>query len=288
LPTVTVIIPMHNAAKWISRALESVLTQTLQDIEVIVVDDGSTDESPSIASRYPVRLLQLPQRRGQAAALNAGVARASAPFTAFLDADDLWAREKLARCVAALRANPDALLCYTNGYAVGPDDARLWPLLPPGHAIPTAAHLLMNCVINCPSQVVVRTTALTRFSERLQSSSDHDQWLRIRERGSFIFLEEPLSFYRKHPEQQSQRRRVWEEGSSILWNAYRRYPYSLNTVRKRFAVIHYRLGEFDLNNGATARGLLHLGCAGVLDPVRAVRVVLGKSEGVARSRRGVT
>jgi glycosyltransferase involved in cell wall biosynthesis len=207
---------------------------------------------------------------------NAGLGLARGEFIAFLDADDLWAPGKLARCVAAMRTDRTAVLCYTNGYAIGPDDFHLWRLLRLGHTPPTPSELLLNCVINAPSQVVVRATAITPFTEDLDAT-DHDQWLRLRERGSFIYIDEPLTFYRKHPGQMSSKRGQWEEGFAMLRSARHRYPYSLTTVRKRLAVIHYRLGQNDLESGSKVRGVAHWVCAGMLDPIRAIRQVSGTS-----------
>jgi glycosyltransferase involved in cell wall biosynthesis len=276
MPLVTVIVPVYNAEKWIAKTLESALAQTLKDIEIIVVDDCSTDASVAITKRYPVTLIRHSENVGHGSALNTGLHNAHGEFIAFLDADDLWAPEKLAYCVAELQANCGAVLCYSNGWAIGENDEKLWPLLPSGHMPPTPAQLLLNCVINCPAQVVVRSSMITPFSHWLQPN-DHDQWIRMREKGEFVYVDEPLAFYRKHPAQMSMRRRQWEDGFEILKSARQRYPYSLRTVTKRLAVIHYRLGEHDLRNGAKMRGFTHWIAAAFLDPLRAVQVALRRS-----------
>ena len=91
---VSVIIPAFNAARYIGEALESVFAQTLPADEVIVIDDGSTDDTVSEATRFPVKLLSQ-KNRGSAAARNAGVHASRGGLLAFLDADDLWMRDKL-------------------------------------------------------------------------------------------------------------------------------------------------------------------------------------------------
>jgi glycosyltransferase involved in cell wall biosynthesis len=103
---ISVIIPVHNGGAFIAAALRSVLHQTLPADEVIVVDDGSTDGSADIAARFgpPVRVLRQ-THQGVAAATNAGIAEVSGEFLAFLDADDLWAENKLAEQSEALAAN---------------------------------------------------------------------------------------------------------------------------------------------------------------------------------------
>tara|TARA_R110002049_G_scaffold17654_7_gene68269 strand:- start:4344 stop:5042 length:699 start_codon:yes stop_codon:yes gene_type:complete len=108
---VSVVIPAHNAHKYLAAALNSVADQSLPPREIIVVDDGSTDTTAEIAAGYArrsVTLLRQPQR-GSAAARNAGVLAASQPYLAFLDADDLWSPRKLAEQIAPLEADCDLL-----------------------------------------------------------------------------------------------------------------------------------------------------------------------------------
>jgi hypothetical protein len=107
-------------------------------------------------------------------------------------------------------------------------------------------------------------------------SNDHDMWVRMRERGPFVFVDEPLSFYRKHGAQISLKRRQWEDGFAILAAARRRYGYARATVRKRLAVLHARLGLWDVRNGLRLRGASHLALSAALDPVRALLFALGK------------
>jgi glycosyltransferase involved in cell wall biosynthesis len=105
---ISVVIPVHNGAQFIAAAIRSVINQTLQPGEIIVVDDGSRDTSADIAASFTaVRTLRLPHR-GASAALNAGVAEITGSLLAFLDADDLWAPDMLASAAAALDEAPAA------------------------------------------------------------------------------------------------------------------------------------------------------------------------------------
>lgn len=274
---VSVLIPCFNASNYLAITIESALAQTYPDFEVIVIDDGSTDDSAAIAARYPVTLLRNWRNMGQAAALNTGLAHASCDYVAFLDADDLWHPTKLSRCVAALDSNPDAVLAYTNGFAVNSNgvEDHGYSLVKPGHVVPDADGMLLNCVIDCPAQVVARRREIEYFTPGMQSN-DHDMWVRMRERGPFVFVDEPLSFYRKHGAQISLKRRQWEDGFAILAAARRRYGYARATVRKRLAVLHARLGLWDVKNGQRLRGASHLAISAALDPVRALLFALGK------------
>jgi glycosyltransferase involved in cell wall biosynthesis len=105
---VSVIVPAYNAARYLAEALESVLRQTWPPLEVIVVDDGSTDGSDEVAARYGPRVAVHRQpHRGVGAARNLGARLAAAPLLAFLDADDVWALDKLDRQCALLRSRPE-------------------------------------------------------------------------------------------------------------------------------------------------------------------------------------
>ena len=141
-PLVSVIVPVHNGARFLAAALDSVAAQDYGSMEIVVVDDGSSDNSAEIAASYRVRLLQQPNR-GVAEARNAGVAESSGELLAFLDQDDLWLERKVSRQVAALEADPtlgfvltriDILLVHDIGPLTHGDrhDERLAQLLDGG------------------------------------------------------------------------------------------------------------------------------------------------------------
>src|SRR4051794_11943115 len=102
-PAISVILPVHNRADVLARAIQSVLDQTLKDFELIVVDDGSTDSSVTVAKSFAdprIKIIELGQNRGGNAARNAGVRAAAAPLIAFLDSDDIYLPQKLERVAA--------------------------------------------------------------------------------------------------------------------------------------------------------------------------------------------
>jgi glycosyltransferase involved in cell wall biosynthesis len=112
-PSISVIIPIYNSGKYLREALDSVLAQQYSSLEVLIVDDGSADDGPSLAESYgpPVRLIPI-SHRGHPAARNAGVAASTGQFLGFLDADDLWSPEKLALQMAAFDADPSLDLVF--------------------------------------------------------------------------------------------------------------------------------------------------------------------------------
>src|SRR5512143_4014499 len=114
-PLVSVVMPVYNGARYLRQALESALNQTYRPLEIIVVDDGSTDETSAILAEFGSRIRAIRQKNpGSAAARNAALQAAHGEIIAFLDADDLWLPQKLEVQVAYLRAHPDVELVATR------------------------------------------------------------------------------------------------------------------------------------------------------------------------------
>src|SRR5215510_7858922 len=113
-PLISCIVPVFNGERYLREALDSILVQTYQPLEIIVADDGSTDETAAIVSSYGEQVRHLFQpNAGVAAACNLGLGAAHGEFIAFLAADDLWQPEKLARQMARFRARPELNLCVS-------------------------------------------------------------------------------------------------------------------------------------------------------------------------------
>jgi len=128
MPSVSIVVATYNQAGFLTEAVASVRAQTFADWELLVVDDGSTDDTAAVAARFrdDDRLRYLPGAHAErAVARNRGVAAATGDLVAFLDADDLWRPEKLARQVAALAAAPGAGACYTASRFVDRDGRPL-------------------------------------------------------------------------------------------------------------------------------------------------------------------
>ena len=198
--TTTVIIPVYNGERFIRRAVDSVLKQTLPPVQIIVVDDGSKDPTREIlTTEYGDKVTLICQTNGgPAKARNAGLRVATGEFVAFLDADDFWEPLKLETQLKMLERHPDAVGNYTGLRLVDdqgvfmndckPVDATtLWPRLRwcnPG--VPPSSVLLRRAVID----------KVGDFSERQLGSEDWDFWFRLSEFGRFCTCPEPLTDYR--------------------------------------------------------------------------------------------
>lgn len=203
-PRVTTVIPAYNAARTITRTLESALTQTITDVEVIVVDDGSTDTTRDIvaAAEDPrVRLIAQPNG-GVAAARNTGIANAQGEWVAFLDSDDLWLPHKLERQLELMAASPGCMASQASAYFV---DDQLRPLKL-RRCVPVADPLLtflrFQNLPNAASSWIVRRTLLERiggFDPGLEILEDWEFSLRLARHANPLCIDEPLTLYRVHP-----------------------------------------------------------------------------------------
>ena len=201
---VSVVIPTRNRRDLAARALTSVLGQTDVDLEALVVDDGSTDGTATLAEDLRderVRHLRNETATGVALARNRGIAEASGDWVAFLDDDDLWAPEKLRSQLAACRA-ADADFAYTGLVVTDTDLDWRKPVAPPA---PTSlAHSLLGVnVIGPPSCVMASSSLLERvggFDPDYSILADWDLWLRLAAAGRPAACEAPLTAYVTHPE----------------------------------------------------------------------------------------
>jgi glycosyltransferase involved in cell wall biosynthesis len=233
--TFTVVVPAYNAARTIGSAIRSVLAQTRQDFEVIVVDDGSTDGTSDRASVYEsdprIRVIRQPNR-GPSAARNAGIAAARGSYVSTLDADDLWLPEYLEVMGAALEDTPGAGLAYTDAWVLDDMTGRIRrrsamsyqrppKVVPDPHSffrLLLERNFIYNSV-TAPRSVLERAGG---YDESLWTSEDWELWLRIAATGTAA-VRPPgkLGIHRKH--------------SASLTSDPRRIARSTCEVYRRFA-----------------------------------------------------
>ncbi|MDW8322985.1 MAG: glycosyltransferase [Burkholderiales bacterium] len=207
-PLVSVVMPCLNAEATILRSIDSVLTQSCADIELIVVDNGSTDGTLAILeSLTDPRLIYLHEPvRGVSYARNRGLQQACGRYVAFLDADDTWDRNFLAKMTAALDVNPEAILAYCGWQNLGVEGERGRPFVPPVYEGPNKMQtLLVNNrwpIHACLARLSdVRATG--GFDTRLIIAEDYLLWLELAVRGRLLRVPEVLAYYHHHEGQQA-------------------------------------------------------------------------------------
>jgi glycosyltransferase involved in cell wall biosynthesis len=194
VPLVSVIIPTYNRACLLKEAIGSVQEQVFSDFELIVVDDGSTDNTAQLLQSYANIQVVKQDHRGVSAARNAGIAQALGQFLAFLDSDDLWFPEKLSAQVAFFESHPHALICHTeeiwirNGVRVNPRRRHR------KHSGMIFERAVQLCLVS-PSAVMIHRSLFDQvgwFDETLPACEDYDLWLRIACRFPIFLISKPL------------------------------------------------------------------------------------------------
>ena len=216
LPMISVVIPCYNAERWISATLHSVMAQNWPNLEIIVVDDGSSDRSAELVrSQFPNVILLEQKNSGVAAARNLGIANAKGDWIAFVDADDIWLPEKLHTQWLALRHHSEARMAYTAWHvwtSTTPEpesslmealnkpsnDAQEWDG-PSGWIYP---ELLEDCCVWTSTTLIHRSLfkEIGVFDEELRIGEDYDLWLRASQVTPIIRISKPLALYRMHPD----------------------------------------------------------------------------------------
>lgn len=226
-PSVSVLIPTYNRAELLLRAIKSVVAQTFQDIEVLIIDDGSTDgtaETVEAIRDARVRYLRQPQNGGVAAARNRGLREAQGEFVAFLDSDDEWLPGKLERQVGALRqAPPDVALVYTGVETVLADGSRQVALARQrGHLY--RAMLEQNVIHGGGSNVMIRRDVVATvgfFHEGMPAIEDYEYWLRITRFYRVEAVADPLIRYYDAQADPARRSRAVQANLEARWWLYR-------------------------------------------------------------------
>ncbi|MEL6248284.1 MAG: glycosyltransferase family 2 protein [Cyanobacteria bacterium J06627_15] len=196
LPTVSVIIPVYNVEQYIAETIESVLGQTFEDFEIVIVDDGATDSSVEICRRIEDRRIRLihQHNRGLAGARNTGIRHARGQYLAFLDSDDLWHAEKLARHVEHLQQSPQVGVSFSRSTFIDENGQPLGIHQMPKLTDITPGYLFCRNPISNGSTPVIRrgvfdaikfqanlygTVEDFYFDDSFRQSEDIECWLRI-------------------------------------------------------------------------------------------------------------
>lgn len=213
---VSVVIPTFNSGKFITETINSVLNQTYTNFEIIVIDDGSTDNTAStlkflIKNDKRINYYKIKHSGRPAIPRNFGIGKSQGEFIAFLDADDLWDRNKLAKQIAEFKKHPDYIFLYSMSVTFGnvtlfSPNYEVLPLL--HKAVKTGNDLLnIGNSITC-SSVLVKKETLQKVNgfdedEKLKAVEDYDLWIKLSKLGIFGFIPRILTYYRIHSTQSS-------------------------------------------------------------------------------------
>ncbi|MGI8721965.1 MAG: glycosyltransferase, partial [Geodermatophilaceae bacterium] len=251
---VTVVIPTRNRSGLLRQTLGTVLAQEDTDFDVVIVDEGSTDETPEMLQRWPhdrLTVLRHEQAKGVSAARNAGLAAATGPWVAFVDDDDIWSPTKLAAQLAAARRTPEAGWVCAGAVRV---DSRL--RLRGAERTPVPADvgrtlLARNVIPGGASGVLARADLVRQvggFDETLSNLADYDLWIRLGLAGGMAVVDRPLVGYRVHTAGMAHDVRRSERELTYVEQKYAdaREEYGLTVQRERFL---WYFGALSLRQG---------------------------------------
>jgi len=196
MPLVSVIIPTFNRSQKLLRAVESVISQHYKGLEILVIDDASTDTTYKDLLKFgkSITYIRLNKNTGVSGARNTGIHNATAPWIAFLDSDDYWLKDKLRIQMAFIKDNPETIACQTdeiwirNGTRVNP---KIKHKKPSGNIFNQSLKL---CLVS-PSSVIIKNSVFNEigmFDESLPAAEDYDLWLRISCRYPIYLIDKKL------------------------------------------------------------------------------------------------
>ncbi|MDZ8052019.1 MAG: glycosyltransferase [Aulosira sp. ZfuVER01] len=201
MPTISVVIPVYNGEKTIKRTIESVLKQNFNDLEVIVINDGSTDSTEEIIKSIPdsrLKIFSYPNA-GLPASRNRGLSLASCDFVSFIDADDIWTCDKLESQLQLLLVNKSAAVAYSWTDYIDADGEYLRSGLRVKVTGDAYSNLLLSNFLENGSNPLIRKEAFTKvgnFDESLRAAEDWDMWLRLASQYEFVVVPKVQILYR--------------------------------------------------------------------------------------------
>ncbi len=243
MPLVSIVIAAYNMAKYLPLAIQSALDQIYDNVEVLIIDDGSADDTISVVQPFLVdpRVRYIYQQNaGQASAKNHGICKSRGEFIAFLDADDIWLPGKLEQQVPLFLKSPSIGVVYSRYIEIDAEGKELRLLGSTFYRGNVSGHLLVFNFVGFSTSVVRRECfdQFGCFKEDLGMGIDYELWLRFSTQYEFDYVDRPLVFYR-----------VWS--GQMSKNCKQRYLNGIKTMRK-FLQEHSGLVSEDLRREAWA------------------------------------
>lgn len=202
MPKISVIIPVYNGAKTIKKTIKSVLAQTFQDFEIVIIDDGSTDQTLQVIQEINDSRIEVYSysNAGVSHARNEGIKQARGEYISFIDADDLWTPDKLEFQYEILQNNPSAKIAYSWTDWIDEDDRFLRPAARLSFEGDIYANLLIIDFMGCGSNPLIFRECLLAvggFDSTLRGGEDWDLWIRLAARYEFVCVRSPQILYRQ-------------------------------------------------------------------------------------------
>ena len=243
---VSAIITTHNRCGLLVRAIESVLSQTYSELECIVVDDASEDETPEVCKRYPVIYIQIPKEesRGGNYARNLGIKASKGTYCAFLDDDDYWLPTKIEKQVELIeKKNCELVFCGRRQEIVGKTGISYKDNLPNPQYCGDMKDIILTTIITVTTCVLVKRQALLDvglFDENLRFWQEYELTIRLAQRKPFYFVNEPLVVYRVDegdPNRLTNQYYAWRDAVKYIHNKHTSL-YSRLNIYERLKVQH--------------------------------------------------
>jgi len=274
LPSVSVVIPNYNYGRYLPQAIDSALAQSYMPREIIVVDDGSTDETFLAIKPYRDRIRYIYQKNaGLSAARNTGIRAAESDWVAMLDADDIWMAQKLLLQMQCAYANPEVVVigaveCSSPAVRFCPPQTELDPLLQ--YTLMETSDLLGGLPFGASSVVAKRTSLFEAglFNETRRSVEDREMWLKLSLLGRAARVNQPLWMYRIHPNQMNANPgRMRDNYRNVIDDFLTQHPANSAQRAKAYAYFHYDSAMAFFDAGKPMTALNHLIRSWLLHPL---------------------
>lgn len=263
MPVISVIIPAYNSQDTILETIESVQKQTFSDFEILVIDDGSQDETVEVVNSIDDERIKVNSFKngGVSLARNRGISLAKGEYIAFMDADDLWTSDKLELQLEALQKHPEAALTYSWTYIMSEDGSKVHKCDPISYQGDVYQDLLIyNFILSPSSNILVRKSAIDStgdFDTNLSHYEDWDFCLRLARNWSFIVIPKYQVFYRQSSSSASSNIKAFEK--SVLTVIERSFEYAPPEIQylksKSIASSHLYWTQLYLNRVAGFSGV---------------------------------
>lgn len=263
LPLVSVLMPTYNREKFVGEAIESVLSQTYPNFELLVVDDGSTDKTKSVVQKYltdPRVKYFYKENGGQSSGRNLGFKNSKGDYIAFLDSDNKWKPEKLKICMTAALDNPDVGVVYgdnitidEHGNEIGRDTMRR-------HSGFITAQLLKDNFVTINTATLKRECyeAMGGLDESFIRAPDYEFWLRLSTRYKFLYVPQYVSYYRVMEDQiSSDKDGRFKANYEILQHFLTHFSDSVSRKERRLGMSYFycRKARYEASKGRKGKAI---------------------------------